>query len=111
MPQKDSMRSFRLTARAAYSRMCFKSPTPHYTILYCNTTEIAISGYYRRNTLEVLSSTHTLMGEVITFGTMTAELAECVVMKSLTPVQMATLHAFPAQPYSNGANNFCKTWG
>lgn len=51
------------------------------------------------------------MGEVITFGTMTAELAECVVMKSLTPVQMGTLHAFPAQPYSNGANNFCKTWG
>lgn len=71
--QKDSMRSFKLTATAAYSRMCFKSPTPHYTILLSNTTEIAIFGYYRRNTLEVLSSTHTLLGEVITFGTMTAE--------------------------------------
>lgn len=27
------------TAIAANSRMCFKSPTPHYTTLYCNTTE------------------------------------------------------------------------
>lgn len=51
------------------------------------------------------------MGGVIAFGALTAELAECVVMESLTParIAIATRDAFPAQPFSNGANSLCKT--
>lgn len=49
------------------------------------------------------------MREVITFGTMTTELAKCVVMRNPTPAQMDALCAFPAQSFSDRVNNLCKT--